>query len=224
MNLEDLRKSVWGYKRESVLQYIASREKELSQKLAQRDDQAEQELQQAKDRIQELERDSMEAYTKYHRLEQKARELRNEADTLRQRQARISDTLMEARTYAQNLRKESQAKGYQAQEQLRTVLSANLNQLTDYLEKVQSLRRAFQELLQELEPVQTTPPPTEPQDSPEAEETDLCEELPVSSDDIQESQQSETETEPEEEETQEEEPHGQNVTLLRFETGKAGVV
>ena len=91
---------------------------------------------------------------------------------------------MEARTYAQNLRKESQAKGYQAQEQLRTVLSANLSQLKDYLEKVQELRRAFQDLMLELEPPQPAPEPRreeEPQEEaqavqplPEPEEEDAA--------------------------------------------------
>ena len=69
MRLEELKKGLWGYKKEGVFQYITAQEEAFSQRLMEKDAQAEREAASAQKRIAEL--------------EQEVSTLRRELETLR---------------------------------------------------------------------------------------------------------------------------------------------
>ena len=80
MRLDELKKGFWGYKKESVYQYIAAMEDKAARKLAQQQEQAEKEADKAQKRICEL--------------EEALKILREENKALYQDQIHISETLM----------------------------------------------------------------------------------------------------------------------------------
>ena len=55
MRIEELKKGLWGYKKESIFQYIAEQEETFSKKLLEKNTQLEQLSQQYQTRIEELE-------------------------------------------------------------------------------------------------------------------------------------------------------------------------
>ena len=58
MHLDQLKKGLWGYRKDSVFQYIASQEEVFSQKLLEKDAQAEGAARQYQERIQALEEEN----------------------------------------------------------------------------------------------------------------------------------------------------------------------
>ena len=93
MRLDELKKGLWGYKKEGVYRYIMNLEEESSQKLAEKDEKMAQQEAQAQSRIGELER-TVEA-------------LREENTSLKANQSAVFATLLEAQRYAERLREES---------------------------------------------------------------------------------------------------------------------
>ena len=58
--MEELKRGLWGYKKDAVFQYITEQEEAFSQKLMEKEVQAQQAGQQAQARIQSLERENRE--------------------------------------------------------------------------------------------------------------------------------------------------------------------
>ena len=109
MQLDELKKGFWGYQKEGVFQYITAREEEFSRRLLEKEAQADQALQRAQTRVQELEQEAVDAWSRVRALEQELQSLREERDALRKQQAMVADALLDARAYAGRLREESLA-------------------------------------------------------------------------------------------------------------------
>lgn len=148
MRLEELKKGLWGYKKEGVFQYITELEETCSRKLQDREAQAERAEQQAGERI--------------RALEQENGALKEELAVLRGRQDRISAAILDARASAEAMKAESraqeeaaraetQAREAAARETIRRTLEAELAELDRYREKVAALRESVHRTLEELQ-------------------------------------------------------------------------
>lgn len=136
MRIEELRKGLWGYRKESIFQYIAEQEEAFSKKLLERDTQAGQLSRQYQARIEEL--------------EAALRQSQAELAALRAKQDRISDALLEAQACAERMKMETQAQEQAAQEAVRKTLSAEMAELGRYQAGIADLRRYLQQTLQEF--------------------------------------------------------------------------
>lgn len=137
MQLDEMKKGLWGYQKASVFQYVAAREEEFSRRLLEKDQQAEQAARQYQERIQAL--------------EQEGRELRAELEELRRRQSMISDALLDAQAFSERMKAETQAQEQSARERLRQELDVQTRELNSYRDQVSALRRALQDTLRDLE-------------------------------------------------------------------------
>ena len=118
MRGDELKKGLWGYKKEGVYRYIMNLEEESSQKLAEKDEKMAQQEAQAQSRIGELER-TVEA-------------LREENTSLKANQSAVFATLLEAQRYAERLREESARREQKAQEELKTKICRQTQMLERY--------------------------------------------------------------------------------------------
>ena len=129
MRLEELRKGLWGYKKDAVFQYISQQEEQFTQKMAERDAQLERMSRQDRSRIQEL--------------EQENRALKEELTRLRAQQDQISQAILDARSSAEILKAESRAQEEKARETVRQALEQDLAVLESYRQQVADLHRAI---------------------------------------------------------------------------------
>ena len=129
MRLEELKRGLWGYKKDAVFQYITEQEEAFSQKLMEKEVQAQQADQQAQARIQSLEREN--------------RELREELGLLRERQDQIAQAILDARASAEALKKESREREEEARAQVRQTLEKELGELDLYRQRVAALRESI---------------------------------------------------------------------------------
>lgn len=137
MRLEELKKSIWGYQKDAVFQYITQQEERFAQKMSEKDALMERTDQQARDRIQAL--------------EQENRALKEELGRLRERHDQISQAILDARASAEAMKAESRAREEKAREAVRQALEQDMAELTSYREKVEALRRALQASMAGLE-------------------------------------------------------------------------
>ena len=115
MRLEELKKGLWGYRKDAVFQYIAQQEEQFTQKMTEKDAQMEQRSQQDRSHIQEL--------------EQENRTLKEELSRLRAQQDQISQAILDARSSAEALKAESRAQEETARETIRQALERDLAEL-----------------------------------------------------------------------------------------------
>lgn len=137
MRLEELRKGLWGYKKDAVFQYISQQEEQFTQKMAERDAQLERMSRQDRSRIQEL--------------EQENRALKEELTRLRAQQGQISQAILDARSSAEILKAESRAQEEKARETVRQALEQDLAVLESYRQQVADLHRAIRTAKKGLE-------------------------------------------------------------------------
>ena len=126
MRLEELKRGLWGYRKDAVFQYLAQQEEQFTQKLAEKDAQMEQARQQDLSRIQELEREN--------------RVMKEELTRLQGRQDQIAQAILDARSSAEALKAESQAREEEARETVRQALERDLAELAGYRDQVAALR------------------------------------------------------------------------------------
>ena len=136
MRLEELKKGLWGYRKDAVFQYISQQEEQFTQKMAEKDAQLDRMRQQDQARIQEL--------------EQENRALKEELTRLRAQQDQISQAILDARSSAEALRAESRAKEEEARETVRQALERDLAELAGYREQITALRQAIQTALERM--------------------------------------------------------------------------
>ena len=129
MRLEELKKGLWGYKKDAVFQYISQQEEQFTQKMAEKDAQLEQTSRQDRARIQDL--------------EQENRTLKEELARLRAQQDQISQAILDARSSAEILKAESRAQEEKARETVRQALEQDLAALENYRQQVMDLHRAI---------------------------------------------------------------------------------
>ena len=137
MRLEELKKGLWGYKKDMVFQYIAQQEELFSQKMAEKDAQMEQTGRQDRSRIQEL--------------EQENRAMKDELTRLREQQDQIARAILDARASAETLKAESRAQEEAARNTVRQALERDMAELAGYRDQITALRRALQEAVKGIE-------------------------------------------------------------------------
>ena len=137
MRLEELKKSFWGYQKDTVFRYITQQEEAFTQKLAEKDALRERMDQQAQSRIRELEEEN--------------RAMKEELGRLREQQDQISRAILDARASAEALKAESRAQEEAARDTVRHALELDLAELAGYREKVAELRKAIQTALGSME-------------------------------------------------------------------------
>ena len=137
MRLEELKKSFWGYQKDTVFRYITQQEEAFTQRLAEKDALRERMDQQAQSRIRELEEEN--------------RAMKEELGRLREQQDQISRAILDARASAEALKAESRAQEEAARETVRQALERDLAELARYREKTADLRKAIQTAMESLE-------------------------------------------------------------------------
>ena len=137
MQLNELKKGFRGYKKESVYQYITTMNEEFSKKLLEKDEKNEPTLQELRGRA--------------AALEAELAHLRQENDQRRRMETAVADSIIDAKTYAEQLRSESRRQ----EEALRAALAdrmAEENRRVDgYAAQISGLRDHLRGLLTALD-------------------------------------------------------------------------
>ena len=115
MRLEELRKGLWGYRRDDVFKFITEMEDEAAKKLAEQGEAASEAENRAIRRAQELEKEN--------------RALRSEVDRLRAQQEQISMAILDARASAEALKAETRAQEEAARAAVRGTMEEELAEL-----------------------------------------------------------------------------------------------
>ena len=100
MRLDELKKGLWGYKKEDVYRYIVGMEEESSRKLAEKDAK----LTEKDTRMAQQE---TRAQSRIEELERLVETLQEENASLKANQSAVFATLLEAQRHAERLREES---------------------------------------------------------------------------------------------------------------------
>ena len=137
MNLDQLKKGFFGYKKTSVYEYISSLEEEFSNKLLEKDS-----LNQKKEE---------EQLSKIQKLESELKETKQQLDTLRSEQMMIGSTLREAKRYAERLKIEAEEEKEKAHQQLEHDLAQSREELEHYHAQINTLKEAFANLLHDMD-------------------------------------------------------------------------
>lgn len=137
MRLEELRKGLWGYRRDDVFKFITEMEDEAAKKLAEQGEAASEAENRAVRRAQELEKEN--------------RALRSEVDRLRAQQEQISMAILDARASAEALKAETRAQEEAARAAVRGTMEEELAELRRYAGKLAALRVAIRSTLEGLD-------------------------------------------------------------------------
>ena len=137
MRLEELRKGLWGYRRDDVFKFITEMEDEAAKKLAEQGEAASEAENRAIRRAQELEKEN--------------RALRSEVDRLRAQQEQISMAILDARASAEALKAETRAQEEAARAAVRGTMEEELAELRRYTGKLAALREAIRSTLEGLD-------------------------------------------------------------------------
>lgn len=137
MKMDELKRGFWGYKKDSVYRYIVSLEEDASARVAEKEA-----------RLEKLEAESKQ---RIESLESALSALREENASLRNNQAVVFSTLMEAQKHAEHIRAESKRRERQAQEEIAVSVQRKTKQLDSYLEQIQMFRETVQAMLLEFE-------------------------------------------------------------------------
>lgn len=137
MQLDHLSQGFFGYKKADVCQYITTLEEDYSRQLAALEESAKMQAADYQDRIQTLEQELLATKVK--------------CETQMKEQLRISSTLLEAKHYAEMLRKEAKEKAEQERECWQKHLELKCRELARYQEQISSLHDMFHSLLHSME-------------------------------------------------------------------------
>lgn len=137
MRMEELKRGFWGYQKESVYRCIASMEEEFSRRLLEKDEKASRAEEQFQARIAEL------------AAELKA--AREACEEQRRSHTSISDTLLKAQAYGQQLREETFHQEEETRRDIQRTAERQRAELAAYQEKLERLRGMFRTLLDELD-------------------------------------------------------------------------
>lgn len=137
MRMDELKRGLWGYKKNSVYHYIVSVEEKASARLAEKDA-----------RLEKIEED---AKRQVSELEATIKALREENASLRENQAAVFSTMLEAQKYANQLRADSDRQMQQFQRQLAATVQQKNRQLESYQDQIHQLRTMIQEILKDFD-------------------------------------------------------------------------
>lgn len=148
MRMDELQRGFWGYKKDSVYRYIVSMEEKASKQLAEKEEKLRQLEAEMKQKIAELEGEGKKREAE---LEVTLAALREENAVLRENQAVVFHTMMEAQKYADQLRADSAIQSQEAQKRLADAVTQQTQQLEEYLAQVQQIRAIIQERLKDFD-------------------------------------------------------------------------
>lgn len=133
MQIQEMKKGLFGYKKESVYRYVSSLNEEFSQKLIAKDEKNELLIQELRDRAQTLETELA--------------QMRKECDDLRKKQLAVSDSIVDAQEYAAQLKSETALKERALCNQLEKRMEKENIRLDDYAANISLLRDQLKQLL-----------------------------------------------------------------------------
>ena len=137
MELEKLKKGFFGYKKESVYQYIASVEEEFSSKLMEKDEQ--------------LKKNEELYLSRIHILEEELKDIKRQYEKQKGEQSVVAATLIEAKRFAEQLKKETEAKANEARKQFESDLYKKHQELKRYQEQIVNLRNTIFNVLNDTD-------------------------------------------------------------------------
>ena len=139
MNITELKKSLFGYSKESVYQYISSLNQEISQKLVEKDSVSD-------NLVKELqERNSA--------LEKEIESLRAENDTYKRMQSCISESIISAKNYENEIKDAAVLEGNRIRKTIEEETQRKEQLLKGYIETVEKYRASLVDILKEFEGV-----------------------------------------------------------------------
>ena len=137
MELENLKKGLFGYQKTGVYEYIASIEDEFSSKLLEKD--------------QQLKKNEEIYMEKINKLEDELREAKKRIIEQDKGQEMISNTLLEANRFAQMLKKEAQEKHEEENRILLDMVEKQKKEIMKYQTKIDELKNMLHTLLEGME-------------------------------------------------------------------------
>ena len=139
MNITELKKSLFGYSKESVYQYISYLNQEFSQKLLEKDSVSD-------NLVKELqERNSA--------LEKEIESLRAENDTYKRMQSCISESIISAKNYENEIKDATVLEGNRIRKTIEEETQRKEQLLKGYIETVEKYRASLVDILKEFEGV-----------------------------------------------------------------------
>ena len=139
MNITELKKSLFGYSKESVYQYISYLNQEFSQKLLEKDSESD-------NLVKELqERNSA--------LEKELESLRAENDTYKRMQSCISESIISAKNYENEIKDAAVLEGNRIRKTIEEETQRKEQLLKGYIETVEKYRASLVDILKEFEGV-----------------------------------------------------------------------
>lgn len=139
MNITELKKSLFGYSKESVYRYISYLNREFSQKLLEKDSVSD-------NLVKELqERNSA--------LEKEIESLRAENDTYKRMQSCISESIISAKNYENEIKDAAVLEGNRIRKTIEEETQKKEQLLKGYIETVEKYRASLVDILKEFEGV-----------------------------------------------------------------------
>ena len=139
MNITELKKSLFGYSKESVYRYISYLNQEFSQKLLEKDSVSD-------NLVKELqERNSA--------LEKEIESLRAENDTYKRMQSCISESIISAKNYENEIKDAAVLEGNRIRKTIEEETQKKEQLLKGYIETVEKYRASLVDILKEFEGV-----------------------------------------------------------------------
>ncbi len=139
MNITELKKSLFGYSKESVYRYISYLNQEFSQKLLEKDSVSD-------NLVKELqERNSA--------LEKEIESLRAENDTYKRMQSCISESIISAKNYENEIKDAAVLEGNRIRKTIEEETQRKEQLLKGYIETVEKYRASLVDILKEFEGV-----------------------------------------------------------------------
>lgn len=137
MQLKELKKSLWGYDKESVYQYIAALEAEITERFAEKNNRTEQELADARVQI--------------SGLEKALKAMQEENRELKEKQSSVAKVLEETQEYARQMKAETDRREKDARGEIETVVLKQKKEVEIYGKKLRQFRYLFYSFFQELD-------------------------------------------------------------------------
>lgn len=148
MRMDELKKGLWGYKKDSVYHYIVSIEEKASERLAEKDARLEKLEAESKRQLAQMENENKQ---QVRELEAVAQALREENAALRDNQAVVFSTMLEAQKYAEQLKADSERQKQLAQEKFSADIRQKNRQLEEHTGQIRQLRAMIWEMLKEFD-------------------------------------------------------------------------
>ncbi len=137
MQIQEMKKGLFGYKKESVYQYVSALNEEFSQKLIEKDEKNEVLVKELRERTQALEAE----------LER----VKRESEELRKKQLAVSDSIIDARDYAAQLKSETRRREQALYDQMEARMSRENRRLDGYAENIGKLREQIKDVLEQFD-------------------------------------------------------------------------